>query len=113
MKFLNVIAQLLIGLTWFTKYKFSFRKLDNFHNTAQGIISEMTIVSLQSMSLHSAAVERMLRMISVRPRRIADLKLETLSFKASSSSIMFSDCFKAVYQPKFNIHVSLKKNINV
>ena len=41
------------------------------------------------LSLHSAAVERMLRMMSVRPRSMADLRLETLSFKASSSSIIF------------------------
>ena len=40
-------------------------------------------------SLHSAAVERMLRMMSVRPRSMADLRFETLSFKASSSSIIF------------------------
>lgn len=41
------------------------------------------------LSLHSAAVERMLRMMSVRPRSMADLRFETLSFNASSSSIIF------------------------
>ena len=62
------------------------------------------------LSLHSAAVERMLRMMSVRPRSMADLRLETLSFKASSSSIIFLVVEEFFTACNFHINKNIKQN---